>query len=123
MEALGTFALEILGEIGGGRGGAVNELPRFTLGMMFWGIMLIGALNARRRSALLRDKLLIAGFFVGFARDFFMLVVTVLGLHDIVSAGILALFLPPIDNMLMLVARAVIAAAFLHYFHAPDALL
>jgi len=42
-----------------------------------------------------------------------MLVVTFLGLHDIVSADILSLFLPPIDNMLMLIARAVIAAAFL----------
>lgn len=120
MEMLGTFALEILGEIGGGRGGAINDLPRFTLGMMFWGIMLVGALNARRRNALLRDKLLIAGFFVGFARDTFMLVVTILGLHDIVSAEVLALFLPPIDNMLMLVARAVIAAAFLHYFVRPS---
>jgi len=120
MEVLGTFALEILGEIGGGRGGAINNLPRFTLGMMFWGVMLVGALNARRRSALLRDKLLIAGFFVGFARDCFMLVVTVLGLHNLVAADSLALFLPPIDNMLMLVARAVIAAAFLHYFVRPS---
>ncbi len=120
MEALGTFALEILGEIGGGRGGAINDLTRFSLGMLFWSIMLVGALNARRRNALLRDKLLIAGFFVGFARDFFMLVVTILGLHNIVSADTLALFLPPIDNMLMLVARAVIAAAFLHYIVRPS---
>jgi len=120
MEVLSTFALEILGEIGGGRGGAINDLPRFALGMMFWGVMLVGALNARRRHALLRDKLLIAGFFVGFARDFFMLVVTILGLHNIVAADSLALFLPPIDNMLMLVARAVIAAAFLHYIVRPS---
>lgn len=120
MEALGVFALGILGEIGGGRGGEINELPRFTLGMIFWGVMLVGALNSSRRTALLRDKLLIAGFFVGFARDLFMLVVTVLGLHDIVPAGTLALFLPPIDNMLMLVVRAVIAAAFLHYFVRPS---
>ncbi len=120
MEALGTLVLQILGEIGGGRGGAVNDLPRFSLGMIFWGVMLVGALSARRRNALLRDKLLIAGFFVGFARDFFMLVVTILGLHDIVSADILALFLPPIDNVLMLVVRAVIAAAFLHYIVRPS---
>jgi len=120
VETLGVFVLAILGEIGGGRGGAINDLPRFTLGMMFWGVMLVGALNSRRRTALLRDKLLIAGFVLGFARDFFMLVVTILGLHNIVSADILALFLPPIDNMLMLVARAVIAAAFLHYFVRPS---
>jgi len=69
---------------------------------------------------LLRDKLLIAGFFVGFARDFFMLVVTMLGLHNIVSADTLALFLPPLDNFLMLVVRAVIAAAFLHYIVRPS---
>ena len=120
MDVLGTLLLEILGEIGGGRGGEINDLPRFALGMMFWGVMLVGALNARRRNALLRDKLLIAGFFVGFARDFFMLVVTILGLHDIVSADTLAFFLPPLDNMLMLVARAVIAAAFLHYIVRPS---
>ena len=120
MEALATFALDILGEVAGGRGGSVNDLPRYTLGLIIWGVMLTGALNARRRTALLRDTLLIAGFVVGFSRDFFMLVVTVLGLNNIVSADILALFLPPIDNMLMLVTRAVIAAAFLHYFVRPS---
>jgi len=52
MDALGTFILEILGEIGGGRGGAINDLPRFSLGMLFWGVMLVGALNARTNSRL-----------------------------------------------------------------------
>jgi len=120
FEALTTYALEILGEIAGGRGGVVNDLPRYTLGLMIWGVMLAGALAARRRTALLRDKLLIAGFVVGFCQDLFMLTVTVLGLHNIVSADTLALFLPPIDNMLTLVSRSVIAAAFLHYFVRPS---
>lgn len=120
LHLIGDLILEILGEIAGGRGGEVNELPRFTLGLIFWGMLVVSAINAQRRNALLRDKLLIAGFVVAFSRDLFMLVVTVLGLHDIVSANTLALFLPPIDNTLMLVARAVIAAAFLHYFITPS---
>jgi len=120
MEMLFIFVLDILGEIGGGRGEALNVLARYTLGLLIWGVMLVGAFNARRRSALLRDKLLIAGFVVGFSRELFMLSVSMLGLRDIVSAETLALFLPPIDNMLMLVARAVIAAAFLHYFVRPS---
>lgn len=122
FDIISSSAIDILGEIGGGRGGAINDLPRFTLGLIIWGVLLAGALNARRRNALLRDKLLLAGFVVGFSRDFFMLVVTALGLNDLVSANTLALFLPPIDNMLMLVARAVIAAAFLHYFVRPPAI-
>jgi len=117
---ISELLLEILSEIAGGRGGAVNDLPRFTLGMIMWGVLIVSATSARRRSALLRDKLLIAGFVVAFSRDFFMLIVTMLSLHDIVSGYTLALILPPIDNMLMLVARAVIAAAFLHYFVTPS---
>ncbi len=120
LRILGLLTLEILGEIAGGRGGLVNDLPRFTLGLIIWGVLMISAINARRRSALLRDKLLIAGFVVGFSRDAFMLVVTLLSLHDIVPATTLALVLPPIDQTLMLVARAVIAAAFLHYFVTPS---
>lgn len=116
------FALDILGEIGGGRGESLNVLSRYTLGILIWGVMLVGALNAQRRSALLRDKLLIAGFVVGFSRELFMLIVSMLGLREIVAADVLASFLPPIDNMLMLVARAVIAAAFLHYFVRPSAI-
>lgn len=117
---ISVLLLEILSEIAGGRGGAVNDLPRFTLGLIMWGVLIVSATSARRRSALLRDKLLIAGFVVAFSRDFFMLIVTMLSLHDIVSGYTLALILPPIDNMLMLVARAVIAAAFLHYFVTPS---
>lgn len=123
METLGllnVLLLEILGEIAGGRGGDINNLPRFTLGLMMWGLLIVSATNARRRSALLRDKLLIAGFVVAFSRDLFMLIVTVLGLHDIIPADTLAIILPPIDNSLMLLARAVIAAAFLHYFVKPS---
>ena len=120
LRILSVLLLEILGEIAGGRGGAINDLPRFTLGLIIWSLLIISATNARRRSALLRDKLLIAGFVVAFSRDLFMLVVTLLGLHDIVDANTLALFLPPIDNTLMLIARAVIAAAFLHYFVNPS---
>jgi len=82
--------------------------------------MLVGALHVRRSSALLRDKLLIVGFFVGFARNFFMLIVTILGIHNIVSADILAAVLPPVDNILMLIVRAVIAAAFLQYIVRPS---
>jgi len=122
LDIIGSSAVDILGEIAGGRGGEVNDLPRFTLGLIFWGVLLAGALNARRRNALLRDKLLLVGFVVGFSRDLFMLIVTALGLNDLVSANTLALFLPPIDNTLMLVARAVIAAAFLHYFVRPPAI-
>lgn len=120
LRIISVLMLEILGEIAGGRGGAVNDLPRFTLGIIMWGMLIVSAASARRRSALLRDKLLIAGFIVAFSRDVFMLIVTLLGLHAIVPAETLALFLPPIDNTLMLMARAVIAAAFLHYFVTPS---
>lgn len=120
LRILSGLLLEILSEIAGGQGGAVNDLPRFTLGLIMWGVLIISAANARRRSALLRDKLLIAGFVVAFSRDLFMLIVTMISLHDIVWGYTLARFLPPIDNTLMLVARAVIAAAFLHYFVTPS---
>ncbi len=118
---LSIFVLDILGEIGGGRGEPLNVLARYTLGVIIWGLMLVGAFSVRRGSVLLRDKLLIAGFVIGFSRELFMLSVSMLGLRDIVSAETLSLFLPPIDNMSMLVARAVIAAAFLHYFVRPSA--
>jgi len=120
LRILSVLMLEILGELGGGVGGAINDLPRFTLGIIIWGLLIVSATNARRRSALLRDKLLIAGFVVAFSRDLFMLITTLIGLHGMVAADTLALFLPPIDNTLMLVARAVIAAAFLHYFVTPS---
>ena len=122
MDSFGSLILDILGEIAGGRGGAVNDLPRFTLGMIVWGVLAVSALNARRRNALLRDRLLIAGFIVGFCRELFMLIVAVLGMHNYVSAGTLNLFFPPIDNALTLIAQAVIASAFLHYFVKPSQL-
>lgn len=120
LRILSVLMLEILGELAGGRGGAINDLPRFTLGIIIWALLIVSAANARRRSALLRDKLLIAGFVVAFSRDLFMLITTMIGLHGMVAADTLALFLPPIDNTLMLIARAVIAAAFLHYFVTPS---
>jgi len=126
LENFGSLILDILGEIAGGRGGAINDLSRFTLGMIIftlgmiiWSVLIVSAFHARRRNALLRDKLLVAGFVAGFSREFFMLVVAILGITNVVSANTLSMFFPPIDHMLSLLAQSVIAAAFLHYLVKP----
>jgi len=119
LESFGFLILDILGEIAGGRGGPINYLPRYTLGAVIWFVLLVSALNAREREELLRDKLLIAGFAVGFARELLMLFVAVLELRGIVSASMLNLFFPPINIAMMLVTQSVIAAAFLHHFIKP----
>ncbi len=125
MSGLGSFVLDVLGEIGGGRGEGQNDLPRFALGMVFWASLAVLAFQEKQKTRGTADdsapappsrgSLLFAGFAVGFGREFFMFVVVSARLYGLVSPTTLEYFFPPIEHTLMLVTRVIIASAFLRY--------
>jgi len=112
---LGQFFLDVLAGMGGGRGNPDNELTRFSLGMISWGFMALSAWTVREQTAHARDSLLFIGFLIGFGREVFMFVIHALQLHGLVSAEVSQLFSPPIEHTFLLIARTVIAGAYIQY--------
>jgi len=112
---MADIVLDVLGELGGGRGDPLNELSRFTLGMLMWGLLWVFAKNRSQLDSQPQEALLLIGVSLGFLRELLMFTVTSLQVYNIVSSVPLALFVPPFEQSLALTARVIVAAAFLQY--------
>lgn len=115
MSEFAQYLLDLLGEIGGGRGDPTDDLARFALGLMFWLLLIGSAMTIRRVHVRRRNSLLLMGMGIAAGRELLMLVSHSLALYNVVPASSLDPFVPPLEHALLLVARIVIAAAFLFY--------
>jgi putative nucleotidyltransferase with HDIG domain len=115
MHEFFDFLLDFLAQYGGGRGGDENELVRFSLAGVFWGLLIFFAYKKRRQGETEREKLLIWGFGFGFIRELFMFIVVSFRMTKIIDPESLHVVFPPLEHALSMAAIIIIAAAFLRY--------
>lgn len=113
VDRFAEYWLTLLAQVGGGRGGAENELVRFGLGALLWGILLAFALKRRREEQIPHETLLAWGFGVGLAREGLMFVVFSLDVSGLIPLVTLHPFFPPLEQALSMAAVCTVAAGFL----------
>jgi two-component sensor histidine kinase len=115
MENPGTFILDFLAQMGGGRGGGENELARTFLGMVFWGGLLALAIARRREKGNPRENILVWAFSLGIAREAFLFMVFALDMLGIVSFSGLHLVFPPLEHALLTASVLLVAGAYIRF--------
>jgi len=108
------FLLLLLTQFAGGPGPRENNLMRFGLPAALWGALLLVAWSRQRQNELPREKMLVWGFGLGFARELFMFSHVALNLLGMASST--KYFAPePLEHALTMAAIVVVAGAFLRY--------
>ena len=115
LQGFVDYVLLLLGQFTGGPGPKENNLVRFGLAAILWLLLFVVAWSRQRQQSLPRERLLLWGFGLGFAREWFM--------FSHVSAQLLSVtFLPPsshlsepLEHALTMAAIVVVAAAFLRF--------
>jgi signal transduction histidine kinase len=110
-----NFIWTLLNQFAGGPGPRENNLVRFGLPAILWGVLLIVAWSRQRRESLPREKLLVWGFGLGLTRELFMfshVTAMVMGLEVHGSESFLA---EPLEHTLTMAALVVVGGAFMRY--------
>jgi PAS domain S-box-containing protein len=113
MSKFWDFLWLLLGQFAGGPGPIENNLMRFGLPAVIWAILLYVAWSRQQHQDLPREKLLIWGFGLGFARELFMF----MHIAEKILTGTErdACISEPIEHALAMAAIVVVAASFLRY--------
>jgi len=114
MENALDFFLLLVRQFAGGPGPVENNLVRFGLPAVLWGALLLVAWSRQRTQKLPRERLLVWGFGLGFAREMFMFLHVagrILSQVKQVEAGMHQ----PVEHALAMAAIVVVAGAFLRY--------
>ena len=112
-DRIAEYWLTLLAQIGGGRGGPENELVRFGLGVLLWGVLLAFALQRRREDQVPHENLLVWGFGAGLARESMLFVAASLDVSGLVPLAVLRPFLPPLEQAVAMAAVSTVAAGLL----------
>ena len=115
MTPLFEYILKVLSDFGGGVGGPPNELVRFGLTTIFFATLLYVAWSRQRQGDYPREKLLVWGFGLGFARELFMFIIVSLITAQVLEPARLEIFFPPLEHVLRSVAVVFISGAYLRY--------
>jgi PAS domain S-box-containing protein len=116
MSEIMEFFFVFLRQFAGGPGPAENNLVRFGLPAILWGVLFIVAWKRNRSQELPREKLLVWGFGLGFAREAYMFFQT--ASHMLLGDGAnnrYDIYHPPLEHALSIAAIVVVAGAFLLY--------
>jgi hypothetical protein len=113
VDKITDFLLLFLAQFSGGPGPPENNLVRFGLAAIFWGVLLYGAWSRQRRADLPREKLLVFGFGLGFLREIFMLGRASLRILSPTTFQAASLVMEPIEHALVLASMVVISGSFL----------
>ena len=98
------FLLVLLRQFAGGPGGIENNLMRFGLAAIFWGLLLIVAWYRQRREVRPREKLLVWGFGLGLARELFMFLSVSLQLMGVIALESIYFVSAPLEHALSVAA-------------------
>ena len=112
----------LLAQFAGGPGGIENNLMRFGLAAVFWGLLLIVAWYRQRREARPREKLLVWGFGLGLARELFMFLSVSLQLMGVIALESVYFISAPLEHALSVAAVVMVAGSFLRYILDDDVL-
>jgi hypothetical protein len=116
------FLLVLLAQFAGGPGGAENNLIRFGLAAIFWGLLLFVAWSRQRKEELPREKLLVWGFGLGLARELFMFISVSLQLLNVMELESVYFVSAPLEHALAVAAVVTVAGSFLRYILNDNAL-
>ncbi len=122
MNNLLDFILLFLSQFSGGPSAPENNLVRFGLAAIFWGVLLAFAWSQRRNDGRSREQWLIYGFALGFGRELIMLGHASMRLISPNNYQFFCVIVEPIEHALMLAMVVVICGSFLRYI-LDDALL
>jgi GAF domain-containing protein len=109
------FILLLLSQFAGGPGPRENNLMRFGLPALLWGVLLVVAWLRQRQHDLPREKLLVLGFGLGLARELFMFSHVAMNFLGTTAEGWGSFFIEPLEHLLTMAAIVVVAGAFLRY--------
>ncbi len=107
--------VQFLTQVGGGPGPAENNLVRFALPALFWAVLFVVAWSRQREEKLPRERLLLFGFALAFAREFFMFLHTFERLYVGPASVAHGSYIEPLEHALAVSAVLVISAAFIRY--------
>jgi signal transduction histidine kinase len=122
MNDLLDFLLNFISQFAGGPGPPENNLVRFGLAAILWGILLATAWNRARRESHIRERLLLAGFGLALFRELFKLGNLLYKMLTGIEHGPLCAVLVPAEHALTLASVVLITGAYLRYI-LDDALL
>lgn len=109
------FVLLVLSQFSGGPSAPENNLVRFGLAAIFWGVLLVFAWSRRRSDGRLRERWLIYGFALGFCRELLMLSHASMRLLYPDNYQMACIIIEPIEHALLLAMVVVISGSFLRY--------
>lgn len=115
MQHFFDVTLGLISQFTGGRGGIEHGLVHFGIPAIFWFNLMLFAWYRQRQGAVLHERLLLAGFTLGFLREFFMMMMGALQAYGLVSGHDLHIVFPPLEHAIFDIAIIVIAAGYLEY--------
>ncbi|MBU0946656.1 MAG: hypothetical protein KKE53_19710 [Proteobacteria bacterium] len=115
MQHLFDVTLSLISQFTGGQGGIEHGIVQFGIAGMFWFNLMLFAWYRQRQSQVLHEKVLLAGFGLGFLRELFMLTMASLQAYGIVNGDDLHIIFPPLEHAIFDIAILVIAAGYMEY--------
>ena len=115
MGSLGEFAILFLQQFAGGPGPPENNLVRFGSAALLWLVLLVIAWSRQRNQDLPRERLLVVGFGLAFARELVMFALitgSIVGWKFLDSENV---YHHPLEHALAMAAIIVVAGAYLRY--------
>ncbi len=115
MEAYLDYLVTLLTQFAGGPGPKENNLVRFGLPAALWAVLFVVAWSRQRQQELPREKLLVWGFGLAFARELFMFSHVSMQLIRGGEAEPALHIAEPLEHGLTMAAVIMVAGAFLRY--------
>lgn len=109
------FLIQLLSQFAGGPGPPENNLVRFGLAAIFWGVLLLVAWNRQGQQQRPRERLLVAGFALAFFREMFMFSQQAWRTISGTEHDVLCTIVAPLEHTLTLASLVLIAGSFIRY--------
>ncbi len=115
MEHFLKTTLELLAQFTGSQGGIEHGIVEFGLAGVFWlGLLILSSFRQQKRDRP-HEKLLLLGFFLGFCRELFMIVMAALPAYGLYSTDLLHVIFPPVEHAIFDIALVIITAGYVQY--------
>lgn len=110
------YILEILAQIGSGRGDPGNDVVRFLIPALLFSVLIIVSLRQWRHNRYKRDLLITIAASIGLFRELFMLVVETGAWLGFLPHELTHPFFPPLEHTLSIFTEILIAYAFMRFY-------
>ena len=111
MRQLWGLLLTFMAQFAGGPGAQENNLVRFALPALFWGVLLIVAWSRQRHEDLPRERLLVWGFGLALFRESLMFAVLSIQILNPSAHDVLCRVVEPVEHAVTLTEVVVFAGS------------